>query len=136
MGEELAHGQIASDFAAKLSEAWHVHDMQAFAALFRDDAVFVNVNGRYSHGRDEIWRHNETLHTAGFFRNSTMSMSVEDSRSPAAGVIVAHTGSEVRGDERAPGQVRRTVMMLVIEQKNGEWKISAAQNTNVVTPPG
>ena len=135
MSEELAHGQIAGDFAAKLSEAWNVHDMRAFAGLFHDDATFVNVNGRYSHGRDEIWKHNETLHTAGFFRNSTMSMCVEASRSPAAGVIVVHTGSEVRGDERVPGQVRCTVMTLVIEQRNGEWKISAAQNTNVVTPP-
>jgi len=135
MSDELAHGQIAGDFATKLSEAWNVHDMQAFADLFHDDAAFVNVNGTYAHGRHEIRKHHEAVH-AGFFRNSTMSMRVEDSHPPAAGVIVAHTGSEVRGDERAPGQVRRAVMTLVIEQRNGEWKISAAHNTNVVTPPG
>jgi uncharacterized protein (TIGR02246 family) len=135
MTDERAHGQTAGDFATKLSEAWNVHDMQAFADLFHDDAAFVNVNGTYAHGRHEIRKHHEAVH-AGFFRNSMISTRVEDSRSPAAGVIVAHTGSEVRGDERAPGQVRRTVMTLVIEQRNGEWKISAAHNTNVVTPPG
>ncbi len=51
MSNELAHGQVAGDFATKLSEAWNGHDMQAFADLFHDDAAFVNVNGTYAHAR-------------------------------------------------------------------------------------
>ena len=33
---------------ARLLEAWNAHDMKAFAALFRDDAEFVNVYGMWS----------------------------------------------------------------------------------------
>lgn len=109
--------------------------MKAFGDLFHDDAAFVNVNGMYAHGRHEIQLHTATVH-AGFFRNSTLAMRVEDARSPAADVIVAHASSELRGDERAPGQVRHTILTLIIERRNDEWKISAAHNTNIVPPAG
>jgi uncharacterized protein (TIGR02246 family) len=135
MGDGQVHGRIVSDFAAEWTTAWNSHDMKAFADLFHDDAAFVNVNGMYAHGRDEIQRQNETVH-AGFFRNSTLVMQVEDARWPVADVIVAHASSEVRGDERAPGQVRHTILTIIIERRNDEWKISAAHNTNIVPPAG
>jgi hypothetical protein len=37
-------------------------------------------------------------------------------------------------NERAPGQVRRTRMTLVIEQRAAQWRIVAAHNTGIVTP--
>jgi uncharacterized protein (TIGR02246 family) len=135
VGEGLDHGRIASDIAAELAAAWNAHDMAAFANLFHDDAAFVNVNGLYAHGRQEIQQHHETVH-AGIFHNSTLGNRVEDTRSPAAGVIVAHVGSEVRGDERTPDQVRHAILTLVIELRDGEWKISALHNTNIVPPAG
>jgi uncharacterized protein (TIGR02246 family) len=135
MGDGQIYGRIVSDFAAAWTTAWNSHDMKAFGDLFHDDAAFVNVNGMYSHGRHEIQRHTGAVH-AGFFRNSTLAMRVEDARWPAADVIVAHASSELQGDERAPGQVRHTILTLIIERRNDEWKISAAHNTNIVPPAG
>ena len=134
MGQESAHSEIAGGLAAALSNAWNLHDMEAFASVFHRDAAFVNVNGTYARGRQEIQRHHEASH-ASFFRDSNVAMHLDDSRSPASDVIVAHVSSEVRGDLRAPDQVRRTLMTLVIELSGDQWMISAAHNTNVVAPP-
>ena len=135
MDQESEHTAVAGRLAAGLSNAWNLHDMEAFASAFHRDAAFVNVNGTYAHGRHEIQRHHETSH-ASFFRDSSVAMHLEDSCSPTAGVIVAHVSSEVRGDSRAPDQMRRTLMTLVIELSEDEWVISAAHNTNVVAPTG
>ena len=135
MDDGQVHGRIVSDFAAEWATAWNSHDTKAFGDFFYDDAAFVNVNGMYAHGRHKIQLLHETIH-AGFFRNSTLAMRVEDARSPAADVIVAHASSEVRGDERAPDQVRHTILTLIIERRNDEWKVSAAHNTNIVPPAG
>jgi uncharacterized protein (TIGR02246 family) len=128
-----APNRIAGDFSAKLVAAWNAHDMSAFASLFWDDAAFVNVIGMYMHGREEIERHHEAMH-ASIFRNSTLDMHVEDARSPAPSVIVVHVASSLGADERAPAEVRHAIMTLVIEQRNGEWMIAAAHNTDIVRP--
>jgi hypothetical protein len=48
-------------------------------------------------------------------------------------VIVAHVRSDLSGDDRAPGETRRTMMTLVIEKRATEWKIVAAHNTAIPT---
>jgi hypothetical protein len=60
----------------------------------------------------------------------------EDARTQGPNLIIAHVRSELQGDDRVPGQVRRTLMTLVIEQCGGQWKIIAAHNTNIAAPPG
>ena len=125
-------GRVADQLLAGMAAAWNVHDMAAFAGLFHQDAAFVNVNGTYARGRAEIERLHATVH-ASFYRSSAITLGLQDSRAAAADVIAAHAVSELRGDERAPGQVRQAIMTLVIEQRHGPWQISAAQNTAVVT---
>jgi len=56
---------------------------------------------------------------------------VVDAREPAPGVIVAHIQTELS----AANQTRRAFGTLVIEQRAGLWRISAAHNTIVVTTP-
>ena len=51
------------------------------------------------------------------------------------GVVLAHVSTELQGDSRAPGQVRSTLMTLVIDRRGTHWKIIAAQNTNIVASP-
>ena len=118
--------------------------MQALGILFHEDAAFVNVAGVYMRGREEIARIHAAAH-AGPFRNSTLTAWAGEVRSVGSDVIIAHVRSELQGDDRAPGQVRRTLMTLVIERRDPHWKIIAAHNTNVlalpaqaggVTPPG
>lgn len=109
--------------------------MVTFSSLFHEDAAFVNVVGTYARGRQEIQRLHEAAH-AGIFRNSTVAMRVEDTRSVIDAVLVSHVVSELRGDDRVPDRVRRAILTVVFELRDNEWKISTAHNTNIVPPSG
>jgi uncharacterized protein (TIGR02246 family) len=134
MTSELAPDQVAADLIAALVVAWTAHDMMAFAGQFHEDAVFINVVGAYMNGRAEIEQHHAAAHTS-IFANSTISMRLADVRAAAADVLVAHAHTEMRGDARAPDEVRKAILTFVIEQRDGEWKFSAAQNTTIVPRP-
>jgi uncharacterized protein (TIGR02246 family) len=128
-------GDVAAELTSGLAAAWNQHDMRAFASLFHDDAAFVNVAGAYMRGHEEIERIHAGVH-AGPFRNSTLTARPEDARSLGSDVVVTHVRSELHGDDRFPGQVRQTLMTLVIERRGAQWKIVAAHNTNVLAAPG
>ena len=123
--------ELASGFAA----AWNKHDMAALGRLFHDDATFVSMAGGYMRGRAEIERQHGTV-LAGPYQTSTLYVEVEGTRELVPGVIVAHVRAEVRGDDRAPAEVRKALLTLVIERRAGVWRIIAAQNTAVVAPAG
>jgi uncharacterized protein (TIGR02246 family) len=132
MTSDTAGAAAAGEFAASLAAAWNRHDMTAFASLFHDDAAFVNVAGTCMRGREEIERVHAAAH-AGPFRSSTLSAKLQDARALGPGVVLAHVSTE-RGDDRAPGQARGTLMTLVLERRDTNWKITAIHNTNVVPP--
>jgi uncharacterized protein (TIGR02246 family) len=120
-------GQVSDAFVS----AWNTHDMTAFAALFHEDAEFVNVAGMYARGRDQIEQMHAFVHS-GVFRNSEIRFRLEGARELAPGIIVAHIASELHGDEREPGQTRRAMMTVVLQHRTGMWKIAAAHNTNLI----
>ena len=129
----MAEQDVAGALSDGLANAWNSHDMDAFGRLFWDDAAFVNVVGTHMRGRESIQHHHSVGH-AGPFKASTLSLTVEESRHIAPGVIVAHVRGGLDGDLRAPGETRFTLMTLVIEQRATDWKIVAAHNTNAVSP--
>lgn len=126
---------VASEIAASFAAGWNAHDMMALGAVFHDDAAFVNVIGTYMRGRADIEQRHGLAH-AGPYLNSTLTMEVLDARQVVPDLIVTHVRSEVRGDERAPGQVRPALLTAAIERRAGAWKIIAAHNTMIVAPPG
>jgi len=126
-------GVVAIEVADGFASAWNRHDMEALGRLFHDDADFVNVVGVQMRGREAIKRHHAIGH-AGPFANSTLRVAVDDARAIAPSIIVTHVHSQLDGDERSPGQPRHTLMTLVIEQRNTQWMIVVAHNTNIAPP--
>jgi uncharacterized protein (TIGR02246 family) len=45
---------VAEELMAGYASAWNAHDIDALAALFHENGTFVNVNGSYEKGREEI----------------------------------------------------------------------------------
>jgi uncharacterized protein (TIGR02246 family) len=135
MLSSMDDAEVASEIVSGFAGGWNKHDMSALGAVFHDDASFVNVIGTYMRGRADIERNHGFAH-AGPYRNSTLGMEVLDARQVVPGLIVAHVRTEVRGDERAPGQVRPALLTFVIERRADVWKIIAAHNTIVVAPAG
>lgn len=118
-------------------EAWNAHDMKAFAALFREDAEFVNVYGMWWTGRERIQAEHEATH-ATIFRRSQLSateMRVKLLRPDVASLhMLWHlTGLVLPNGQALPD--RTGVLVCFLAKDAGEWRIAAAQNTDIAPPP-
>src|SRR5271166_5532170 len=136
-----AKAQIANVVAA-LAASWNRHDMVTYAALFTEDADFVNVVGMHWRGRDLIRERHEEIHRT-IFRNSTLRTLDYSLRPLSPGVVLAHIHWEMSGHENPPGAnfapgVRHGVITGVFVEQEGRWLIAAFHNTDVVavTLPG
>jgi uncharacterized protein (TIGR02246 family) len=113
--------------------AWNSHDRQAFEALFTDDADFVNVIGQRAIGRQQIGADFEQIHKT-FMRNSQIKVLSWDARFVATGVAVVRFRWEMTGMGKIPGwnvpDVRHGLLSYVAVERNGEWKVTAVQNTD------
>lgn len=122
-------------------QAWNRRDADRLAALFEDDAEFVNVTGLWWHDREAIREaHDYGLRT--IFDQSTISLVERRIRwlvggpdaSPA--VAVVHAKMTLEGqttvDEVNDPRPRRTIFTFVVRRTEDGWRCAAAQNTDVV----
>lgn len=125
--------QIAEAFAG----AWNATDANRLAALFTDDADFVNVVGLWWNDRASI----RTAHDYGFrriFADSHMQVENTRLRMLTATAAVVHTRWMLTGqsapqsrDRHAATGTRRGVISFVMQaQADGGWLAVAAHNTD------
>jgi uncharacterized protein (TIGR02246 family) len=115
-------------------DAWNRHDIPTLAALFADDAQFVNVLGMWWKGRDEIQRRLGANHET-IFRASHLSPTRQDVYYLRPDVAIVHstwmlTGQVDRQNEPVPD--REGIITVVVARQAGRWQISAFQNTDIV----
>jgi len=118
----------------KITTTWNSHDMKAFAQLFSDDAQFVNVVGMWWKNRSEIEAAHADRHRTNF-KDSTLTGDVALVKWLRPDVVLAEVSWQLTGSKGARGEpmpTRKGLMMLVLTRDKGEWKIRAAQNTDVV----
>jgi uncharacterized protein (TIGR02246 family) len=126
--------------ATHWESAWNGHDMKALAALFADDADFVNVGARHWKGRTEI----EAQHAARLqqFAESTWATKEVTVQFLSPDISLVHVSWDLEGDkdpDGTPREPRGGVFTWVVVKERGEWLIRAAQNTNrgnLPSPPG
>lgn len=134
---QAAGAAAAPTIAAAMVDDWNRHDMKKFAALFTEDAEFVNVIGLWWHGRSEIQKQHEALH-ATRMRNSHLVSTETAVKHLRPDVAVVHTRWQLTGDTGIDGvtlPMRQGVMSLVIVRTAEGWRIASAQNTDVVPLP-
>jgi uncharacterized protein (TIGR02246 family) len=132
-GDEAAVRAVASASV----DAWNRHDMKAFAALFAEDADFVNVIGLWWRGRAEIQKEHEALH-ATRMKNTHLTAVDTTVRFLKPDVAVVHTRWELTGDtglEGKPLPSRKGLMTYVLVRRGDTWPIAVSQNTDVVPLP-
>lgn len=123
------------DIPDAIAAAWNARDAQAFAALFAEDADFVNVVGLWWRNRADI----EKAHAYGFaeiFKKAAMKVTRTRIRllSDTAAVIVMRwrmTDQNLPGSDAETG-VRRGLFTLVTQKSDAGWQIVSAQNTDIV----
>jgi uncharacterized protein (TIGR02246 family) len=128
--ERLAPEQMRDAFV----EAWNRHDIPSLAALFADDAQFVNVLGMWWKGRNEIQRRLGGNHET-IFKRSHLSPTVHDVYYLRPDVAIVHstwmlTGQVDRDGEAVPD--REGIITLVVARGAERWQINAFQNTDIM----
>jgi uncharacterized protein (TIGR02246 family) len=117
------------------ADAWNARDANALAALFDEDAEFVNVTGLWWHDRASI----REAHAYGFeriFSESTLSVQDTKVRTLSDDVAVVHARMTLSGqtpiaDIVQPGS-RTNVFSFVVHRIDGGWQCASAHNTDVV----
>jgi uncharacterized protein (TIGR02246 family) len=116
-------------------EAWNRRDPDALAALFEEEAQFVNVTGLWWHDRTAI----RTAHAYGLERIFNASkLSIDETRVQqlSSDVAVVHarmtlSGQTPIGTIARPGS-RTSIFSFVAHRVGDEWLCAAAHNTDVV----
>lgn len=131
---------VAQGFAA----AWNAADADALAALFVEDADFVNVVGLWWNNRERI----RAAHDYGFrriFADSQMHLDKVRVRELGEGLAVVHALWTLTGQSPAPGDGpenppgdRQGVISFTVQKQqvthddDGVWLAVSAQNTDRV----
>ena len=115
--------------------AWNARDADGIAALFDEDAEFVNVVGLWWHDRAAI----ERAHAYGFeriFPDSTLELVRVKVKRLRADVAVVHARMRLTGQTSVAGveapRPRTNVFTFVVHRTAGGWRCAAAHNTDVV----
>jgi uncharacterized protein (TIGR02246 family) len=115
----------------RVLEAWGAGDGEAFAAPFRDDAVFIGFDGSVMRGREQI----ASAHQEVFDRWMKGTRLVEEGtevRFVARDVAIVHTlgGTLMRGKSE-PAPERESIQTLVAVRDAGGWSFASFQNTRI-----
>lgn len=123
------------DIAPAFAAAWMDRDADALAALFAEDADFVNVVGIWWEDRAAIRKaHHYGLTT--FFRASRLTLGRTKLRRIGPDAAVVHARMILTGQIAPDGSEagRRTGILsfVMARQEDGGWLCVSAQNTDIV----
>ncbi len=126
--QSTADEKAINDLMASFRKAWSAQDAAGVAATHSPDAEWVNAFGRTFRGKEELqFFLGKTLFPA--FNPDVSKEEMESLQEVSrrylgddAAVINAHMNSS-RGSSVGTGS-RRVSLNLVLEEKNGEWKIA------------
>ena len=111
--------QLPSLFA----DAWNARNPDALAALFDEDAEFVNVTGLWWHDRESIRK----AHAYGLeriFNESTLAVGETRVKPLRSDVAIVHARMMLSG--------HANIFSFVVHRTGNRWLCASAQNTDVV----
>ncbi len=121
---------------AAFVEAWNARDARGIAALFDEDADFVNVTGLWWRDRAAI----EKAHAYGLdriFDQSELRLVQTRIRMLAEDVAVVHARMRLSGqspiDDVAQPRPRTTIFSFVVHRTADGWSCVSAHNTDVIS---
>ena len=122
------------DMPEAFAAAWHERDGSAIAALFADDADFVNVVGIWWEDRASIARaHDYAL--GSFFRYTTLKVGRTKVRRLGDTAAIVHARMILTGQTSPRGEAagrRNTLLTFAMERRTDGWVCVAAQNTEII----
>jgi uncharacterized protein (TIGR02246 family) len=115
--------------------AWNAHDMAALAALFHDDATFVNRFGHYVRGVDEIVALHRPIHET-IYRDSSLENELIETIPVGEDAIIVHFWSRLHIGPAHPAGTHDidTVILAVLARREGTWRMQALENVTLTNP--
>jgi uncharacterized protein (TIGR02246 family) len=136
--DHSADTQAIRDIEAHWQDGWNRHDISALADLFTEDADFVTVIGRWCKGKKDFHDYHVLLHKV-MFKDSIWKTTNTQIRFLKPDVAIVHVNWGITGDRNADGTPRNNprdgIFTQVMVKQNGQWLISASQNTNIEPVP-
>lgn len=126
--QTLAEDEAAiRKIVSRLQDGWNTGSGKDYAASFDEDADYVIINGAYIKGRKSIEEgHNRIFST--IYKNSHISPEIKSVRFLSDTIALAHTEWSLK---LADSRENRAMISLVLTKKNGQWNITAFQNTAI-----
>ena len=122
------------DFPAAFARAWASREGAEIAALFTEDADFVNVTGLWWTGREAIAApHDYALKS--FFADTELRPGRTEVRSMGEDAAVVRCRFTLTGQRLPQGGTagpRQTILVFVLRRDPDGWRAVTAQNTDVV----
>lgn len=120
---------------ALFAESWNARDPDSLAALFDEDAEFVNVVGLWWHSRAAI-RKAHAYGLTRIFNHSTLRVGTVRVKWLSDDVAVVHARMHLEaqtlvGDVLRP-RARTNIFTFVARRTADGWRCAAAHNTDVV----
>jgi len=123
------------DVVVMFVDAWNHRDPEALAALFDDDAEFVNVTGLWWHTRRDI-RKAHAYGLTRIFKESVLTATVVRVKWLSDEIAVVHARMTLAGqspvNEISEPRQRSNVMSFVVHRMTEGWRCASAHNTDVV----
>ena len=115
--------------------AWNAHDMAALAALFHEDASFVNRFGHYVRGADAIVALHRPIHET-IYRGSNLTNELIDVTGIGAEAAIVHFWSRLTVGAEHPAGPHSvdTLILAVLTRRAEDWRIQALENVTLTNP--
>lgn len=124
-----------TDLPQAFQSAWNAHDMDALGALFHDDATFVNRFATHVRGVDQIVALHRGIHET-IYRDSTLRNELISVDPIGPGAAIVHFWSRLATGAAHPAGPHQvdTLLMVVVTERGGAWRIQAGENVTLVDP--
>ena len=123
------------DAPQAFQSAWNAHDMEAFGALFHDNATFVNRFGHYVRGVGEIVALHRPIHET-IYRDSTLKNELLDAVPIGDEAAIIHFWSRLAAGTAHPAGPHEvdTLILAVLTRRDNVWRIQAVENVTLTNP--
>lgn len=123
------------DAPAAFAAAWNAHDMNTLAALFHEDASFVNRFGHYVRGVEAIVELHRPIHET-IYSDSELQNDLIDIIPISDYVAVVHFWSRLTTGPAHPAGPHAidTLILAVLTRHDENWRIQALENVTLTNP--
>jgi uncharacterized protein (TIGR02246 family) len=118
----------------QMEASWNAYDSVGIAALFAEDANFIQIFGGQLDGRTAI----EAAHRVIFntiYRGSHLSFTLRSIRFVRPDVAVVLAQAHVKFNENSETREIETRPTLIVVKEQAKWQIVAFQNTKISEVP-